>query len=225
MASVVGRGVIGLVVVILWSSSLVAQTAPSGMVNAYRSYKPLNPFNAWATDISKEQDAQVTSIVDAAKTVSGQSPGGMELMNFIGAVRGWFVAHVVSAPKPQPVDYAARVRAIDGATVTEWSAAAGQLGLGPKDRILVVLAIAFNDPLWSGSSWRGAHPKSALARLKSLPKSAADAWVEATGEKETPFVAVFSLLAVDSLFPSDSFSQAAFQAALPATKPLLSVGR
>ena len=137
MVALVRRGCFGLLVAFLYCSSLNAQTTASGMVGAYRAYRPLNPFNAWATEISKDQDAQVSKIVEAAKAASGQSPAGMELMNFIGAARGWFVAHVVSAAKPQSVDYAARIRAIDAATVGDWSAAVEQLGVGPKDKILV----------------------------------------------------------------------------------------
>lgn len=217
---------LGLIMVLLCSHSLHAQTTASDMVKAYRAYRPMHPFNALAMNLSEEQDAQVrnqvSNIVEAAKATSGQSPVGMELVNFTVAARAWFVSHVVSSATPSAVDYAARIRAIDSATLDEWSAAVSPLDLGPKDRILLVLTIAFNDPLWSGVKWRPGNPKAAIARLKSLSKDAVSTWADATGDKEAPFLPAYSLLAVNSLFPSDAFSPTGFQAALPAAKRLLS---
>jgi hypothetical protein len=212
--------VLAAILPFVMSAALQAQAIARSMVAAYRAYRPPEPYVALTTTVSNDQKVRIDSVVAAAKAVSGQSPAGQEMMNFLMAARAWYVQHGMS-PNASAINYAARIRSLDAVILDDWSAAAAKLAVGPTDRILLVLAIAFNDPLWSGNRWAPGNPTAVLARLRSLPAETVAAWTDATGAKEVPFIAAYSLLGLDQLFDSNVFQAARFQAALPAARGIL----
>ena len=96
-----------------------------------------------------------------------------------------------------------------------------RLGVGPEQVTLLILALGFQNDLWSGATWRGG-PGQIIDRARSLPVDAVASFAEAAGlSPDRRFVAANSLLGVDALFPGSVFQASLFDNALPVTRRLL----
>ena len=202
------------------------QQVARAMVDAVKRYRPIEPYAAMSADIA-DAEKEILSASEnrgrsAAQATAGESFGGMEQMQLIFVYRGWVLSRTKRPLTAEALaQYEQRIKLVDSATVQSWQKAKEALGVGPDQRTLLILAVAFHNDLWDGAAWKPNNPSQAMTRLQSIPSGAVGQLADAAGlPSALRFVAAYALLGVDSLFVQNAFQQARFDSALPLAKPL-----
>jgi hypothetical protein len=157
---------------------------------------------------------------DVAAATTGESHTGMQAMQVVMDIDGWFLSRRPLGTE-SVARYLARFAKVEKATIDKWRAAQGKSGVVGNSPTLTLNAIVFQDFLWEGADWKPGNPDRAITRLGSLSEDAVSRWNEIAKDNGSTLYGAWTLLAVDGLFVNDSFQQAVFDAAFPAAKKLL----
>lgn len=203
--------------------------AAAAMVDALKRYMPKEPAEADGTVLSAaERDllsASTTRALATVRNASGETFSGAAHQRLVLVYMSW----VLTATK-RPLtaaalaSYEARFRRFDHVFVEMWQTEMARLGVGPAQVTLMILAVGFQNDLWTGAVWRGG-PRQIVDRVRSLPAEAVAGFAEAAGlSSGRRFVAANSLLGVDALFSGSRFQMLLFDSALQTARRLLASG-
>ncbi len=119
--------------------------------------------------------------------------------------------------------YVARIRLIDRATVEE--VVRQEMPTSEVTPSEMLVALAFQEQMWTGGSWKQGEPKRTLSRLASLDRDAVRRWNTATREQGYLALPAIALAAVNGLFTKEQFQLSRFDTALPVASKLVADGK
>ena len=188
-------------------------SAAESMVNAMQRYKPMQPVIAMSELGFRSPDGPENqannALNDAIRRRYKSQYQGDRLFQIMMVGMSYFSARINGIPGTDLSVYKVRFESLEDGDVSVWASE-----YRPSDKALLLLSIVFFDYIWDGPNLDRGKQQIVINRISSLPASAIDIWATATETKETPFVAAYSLATVPELFPSDKYSESAFNAAI-----------